>query len=240
MKREGWLLLFAMLLPSALSYVYFVALGGAGGRGSSAVQMAYGAAKVIQFTFPLAFLWFVNRGLKSEIAPSSKSQACWTWLAILFGLSVALGTFALASMWKETVLADTPARIQAKVEEFGIATPARFIALAAFLCLVHSLLEEYYWRWFVFGQLRRHLAFAWAAVISGLAFTGHHLFVLHEYFPGRWWTAAVPFALGIAVGGVFWAWFYEKSGSLWGPWLSHLLVDAGIMAVGYRMVFLER
>lgn len=44
------------------------------------------------------------------------------------------------------------------------------------------------------------------------------------------------FSVSVAVGGVFWAWLYDRSGSLLGPWLSHLLVDAAIFTVGYGLV----
>ena len=44
------------------------------------------------------------------------------------------------------------------------------------------------------------------------------------------WPAAV------AVGGAFWAWLYQRSGSLAGPWLSHLVADAGIFFVGYQLI----
>ena len=40
----------------------------------------------------------------------------------------------------------------------------------------------------------------------------------------------------VAIGGAFWAWLYERSGSLVGPWMSHLLVDAGIFLVGFDLV----
>ena len=62
--------------------------------------------------------------------------------------------------------------------EFGMGTPARYVALAAFLAVAHSLLEEYYWRWFVYGRLRRYVPMAVAMAVSGLAFMGHHVIVL--------------------------------------------------------------
>jgi uncharacterized protein len=43
------------------------------------------------------------------------------------------------------------------------------------------------------------------------------------------------FSLSVAVGGAFWAWLYQRTGSLYGPWLSHLLVDAAIFLVGYDL-----
>ena len=39
----------------------------------------------------------------------------------------------------------------------------------------------------------------------------------------------------VALGGGLWAWLYARSGSLFSPWLSHTLVDLGIMAIGYDL-----
>ena len=46
----------------------------------------------------------------------------------------------------------------------------------------------------------------------------------------RYFTRIRP---SIAAGGAVWAWIYERTGSLYGPWLSHLVVDAGIFIIGY-------
>jgi membrane protease YdiL (CAAX protease family) len=56
------------------------------------------------------------------------------------------------------------------------------------------------------------------------------------FFPGQFWTLAVPFAACTGVGGAFWAWLYDRTGSLYAAWFSHVLIDAGIMVVGYRML----
>jgi membrane protease YdiL (CAAX protease family) len=62
----------------------------------------------------------------------------------------------------------------------------------------------------------------------------HHVLVIGFYFG---WTAPETwlFSFAVAIGGAVWAWLYHKSRSLVGPWLSHLLVDAAIFAVGYDL-----
>ena len=59
----------------------------------------------------------------------------------------------------------------------------------------------------------------------------HHVIVLATYFgigaPVTW-----IFSLAIAVGGAFWAWLYHRSGSLVGPWLSHVLGAAAMFWMG--------
>jgi membrane protease YdiL (CAAX protease family) len=104
-----------------------------------------------------------------------------------------------------------------------------------FYSIAHSLLEEYYWRWFVFSQLRRLIPLAPAIVVSALGFTAHHVLVLAHYFG---WTSPLTllFSASVAVGGAFWAWLYERTGSLLGPWLSHLVIDAGIFFIGFKLV----
>ena len=126
--------------------------------------------------------------------------------------------------------------IREKVIGLGATSIPRYMALSIFYCVIHSLLEEYYWRWFVFDRLCHGMKAVPAAVLSGLAFMGHHVIVLYVYFPGQFWVAVVPFSLGIAVGGVVWAWLFRRTGSIYSPWLSHLLVDAAIFVIGWDLV----
>ena len=74
-----------------------------------------------------------------------------------------------------------------------------------------------------------------AMVLSALAFMSHHVIVLAHFFDGLT-IETVVLSLGIAVGGVAWAWQYDRSKSLVGPWISHLVVDAGIFLICYDIV----
>jgi membrane protease YdiL (CAAX protease family) len=60
--------------------------------------------------------------------------------------------------------------------------------------------------------------------------------VLAVYLPDQFWIAAVPFSLAVAGGGIVWAWLYERTRSLYAPWVSHALIDAALMAIGYAML----
>lgn len=237
MKREATALAFAMTYPSVMAAVYLVALSGGtpGESGSRAVQVVYGVSKFLQFLFPVLFLvWFDRQALKW---PSFSPRLL--GLGLLFGAIVGGLVWSVANVLGTTLLTDAPRHVRTKVAEFGVASPARYLFLAAFISVLHSLLEEYYWRWFVYVRLRKWMTFAPAAALSGLAFMGHHVFVLREYMPDHFWSAALPLSLLIAVGGFFWAWLFERSGSLLSPWLSHMLVDAALMWVGYQWVFGE-
>jgi membrane protease YdiL (CAAX protease family) len=135
-----------------------------------------------------------------------------------------------SGMLNESIVA-----VRAKIQSFGAGSPAVYALLAIFYSAIHSLLEEYYWRWFVFGQLKRLNGLPAAIAISSFGFAAHHVLVLQLYFgwlsPFTW-----LFSFAIVIGGAFWAWLYNKSNSLAVPWLSHALIDAAIFAIGYTMI----
>lgn len=229
----------AIALPTLVTWVYFVLL-----QDHPLQKLAF-AAKVIQFGFPI--FWVIvmlrervlNTGLALLMGPSDdKEHHLSTRPSIVFGVLMGLAVSAL--MWviyqflPAAMLEGLITKATAKVQELGFAKPALFIGLGIFYSLVHSFLEEYYFRWFVFGQLRHLTNFTWAMVISGLAFMAHHVIILWIYFDSK--PMAIFLSLSIAIGGMIWAWQYEKSKSLVGPWLSHMIVDAGIFWIGFDLL----
>src|SRR5262245_23429089 len=234
MKRDYAGLGLAMAFPSIMAWLYFVAAAGDEQGRNVALMLAFGAGKFVQFTFPAFYAWWFEPERLRPTAPTRRGLR----RALAFGVGVGLAMLVAYFAWLKhtSALADPPAKVYQKVQEFGLATPAGFVLLAAFISVAHALLEEYYWRWFVFGWLRKYLSLWPAIVLSSLAFMGHHVIILGVYFPGSFWTLAMPFSLCVALGGGVWAWIYESSRSIWAAWLSHLLIDAAIMVVGYDMI----
>jgi membrane protease YdiL (CAAX protease family) len=232
--RDGVALAFAMLFPVCMAWLYFVVLPDEGAAANPALQLAFSAGKLVQALFPALYVWWFERERLALARPTSRGLAA----GLGFGLLVSAGILGLYHGWLKhsALLADTPGQVLQKVQEFGMASPAGYLAMGAFICIVHALFEEYYWRWFVFGWLKRWLPVAGALVLSGLGFTLHHIVVLGVFLPEQFWTLALPFALCVGVGGGVWAWIYHKSGSLYAAWLSHAVIDAAILLVGYDMV----
>jgi hypothetical protein len=240
-RCPAWLhwcvLIFAMIFPAIMAWIYFVVLAQPPQGGGSGVlaPVAYGLSKTVQFAFPVVWLWRFGRDRLQPGWPSFRGLR----IGLGFGLLVAaliLGAY-FGILRGHRFLAGTPASVLAKVTQLHVATPGRFVLLAIFLSGIHSLMEEYYWRWFVFAELRRFLRVTPAIFLSSAAFMLHHVIILGVYFPERFFEAALPFSLCVAAGGAAWAWLYERTGTIYSSWLSHLLIDAAIMAVGYDMVF---
>jgi len=101
---------------------------------------------------------------------------------------------------------------------FGLTDGRFFITLGLFYSIIHSGLEKYYWRWFVFGRMRRTMPWIYAAFLSSFGFTAHHVLLLGTYFcydSLLCWFAS----FGVAVGGFYWCWLYKRSDSIWGSCL---------------------
>jgi uncharacterized protein len=220
---------FACVFPSLMTWVYFVALGGREEAG-----IAYMVGKLLQFGFPVVWVRWVERGSLRPAAASRDGIAHGS----LFGALVVVVLLALyVGGFRGSALLDGAAtQLRGRLTPLGLDTPLGVIALFAFFCIAHSLLEEYYWRWFVFGRLRAQTRPALAGFISSVGFMAHHVIVLHQLTGGAW-GPLVLLSLGVAIGGAAWAWIYHRSGSLYGAWWSHGLVDAGLMLVGYDLLW---
>jgi membrane protease YdiL (CAAX protease family) len=223
-------IVFALLLPTVVTWVYFVALSA---WPAAIQQTAYAAGKTLQFAFPLIWVLLVRREKLQLKRPNANGVA----IGLVFGVAIVVAMLVLYHAWLQPAgFFDQPAQaVRQKIADLGLSSKWRYAALAVFYALGHSLLEEYYWRWFVFGQMRRLWPFGVAVSVSSLGFMAHHVILLATYF-GWQSPATYLLSLSVAVGGAAWAWMYERTGSLYGPWLSHLLVDAGIFIVGYEMV----
>lgn len=229
-RADGWAVAFALVWPALATWVYFVALA----RSSPGLQQsAWLVGKVVQFAFPLVWVLGVQRQPVGWRRPGIAGVV----EGLVFGAAVFALMLAAYYLWLEPgrYLAAAGEAIARKVASFGIRGLPAYVALGCFYSVIHSFLEEYYWRWFAFGQLRRIIPWKTALLLSSLGFMAHHVIVLSTYF-GWFSLAATGFSLAVAIGGAIWAWLYQRSDSLYGPWLSHLLVDAAIFVVGYTMI----
>ncbi len=230
MKREMPWLVFACVYPTLLAWGYFLLLAGTG----PLQQAAYSLGKAAQLLLPIALMWW----WQGRCPRPSRPRFAGLSLGLTFGLATVAAMLGLYHLWlKYTPLFETtPATVHNELISMGLATPARYLLFAFFLSIPHALLEEYYWRWFVFGRMRRHVSFRWACVLSSLGFAAHHVIILAVYLPGYFWIGVLPLSLAVALGGVMWAWLYERTESIYAGWLSHAIVDMGLFVLGYDML----
>ena len=226
-------LIFAGLLPAVMTLFYFVLLKN---HSTFTQQTVYSLGKILQFTFPL---WFLAWAMKNKISLPLK----WTkqiWIGLFFGIVVGFLMVGMihSPLFSDTLMENLKANIQTKLNALNITSLWSYVGLGIFYSLIHSFLEEYYWRWFMYGQLKTVMGKIGANILSSIGFMAHHIIVLAVFFG---WQNPLTYILSfmIALGGSFWAWHYEQSKSLIGPWLSHLIEDTAIFYIGYQLVQLS-
>lgn len=162
---------------------------------------------------------------------------------LALGIGLGLVMFSLLALTYHQLqgfsfIPDVAVLIRNKLDAFHANTPLKYFFLAVFISVIHSFLEEYYWRWYVYNELRTKLNVVTASILASLAFTGHHVIVIKAYLPESivgWGIYFFPAFVFVA--GLFWSLIYEKWKNLWIPWISHLFADVAILWIGYQMVW---
>jgi membrane protease YdiL (CAAX protease family) len=215
-----------MVLPLCGALGYFVVLQGGG-----AAQGLYAGSKLFVVVWP----WIALRFILSQPWPHPRLLDARHARAAGEGLAAGLLLVACLAGLMATPLGNLVAQsapaVAGKADDLGIRE--HFWAFAIFLSFANSLLEEVYWRWFLFGNLRRLLPPWPAHLLAGAAFSAHHFVAALKFFPLPLGLAA---GFAVAAGGVLWSRMMERQRSLAGAWVCHAAVDLGIMGIGYRLL----
>jgi len=227
---SGWLIavLPALVIPFLGALLYFVWFAD-----SNWVQKVYAGVKLYTIVWPVIAVWWILRedlkGFRGLLVFRKRILMEGTG----WGLVISVAIMAvLVSPFGEAVR-DQAGAVRLKAEQMGVVS--HFILFGLFISLLHSFLEEYYWRWFVFGHLHRFLkSKVLAHVVGALAFASHHIVVTTQFFDG-----AMGWVFGIAVGagGGIWSCLMIRHRSLIGSWISHVIVDLTLMSIGYWLIF---
>ena len=235
MKRPSLLLLgFLLFFPVVQALFYFQIMA----DWPPTIQKGtYTATKIIMFVLPLLYTLTIAR----EPLRVRRFNTRGLLEGSIFGLGVLVVICLLYYLYLKPiglVGPNTPSgdAIRERVVGFGFLSPTLFILFGGFVSLIHSGLEEYYWRWFTFGQLARTIPKSVAMIVSGLGFMLHHIVILGRFF-GYAQPATYIFSFCVAIGGLYWAWLYARKESIFAPWLSHAWIDVAIFIVGYDVLF---
>lgn len=222
---------FAAVVPGATvpflaSLLYFRLLSD-----SAWVQSVYLAAKVYIVVWPPFALAVLLGSRRLLPRPRLSCDLRALPLGVISGLAIA-AAMVIATHTPLGSLLDTAApTVRDKIAAFGIARHYWVYAVA--FSFIHAGIEEYYWRWFLFGVLRQRLPGGAAHVVAAGAFAAHHVVVASTFFG---LGAGLVLGAGVAVGGLLWSLMLARQGTLAGAWVSHVLVDLALAWIGYQML----
>ncbi len=221
-ERRKALLALVLISPTpavGMVIAYFLVPGPIG-------TAAYTVSKAVLYGLPLVWLLWVDGGRLSA-SPMRRG-----------GLGVGLGSglliaAAMVTVWWLAGPVDGAA-VREALAPMSLDDPGRFLAVAVWMSFFNALLEEYAFRWFVHSRLRALLPAAPAVFVAALVFTAHHVVLLKAFFD---WPLVAAGTAGVLLGGLIWSAMYERYGSLWPGWVSHVIADLAIFYIGYREIF---
>ncbi len=223
----------SLLAPLLLLACLWQALGSIGYMtifaASALAPILYGGVKVCMALLPVG-----GRGL--GWTPRAFFRG-WGVRDVLLGVGIGVGFFLVLigcySLFPG-LFAGIAAEAPRRAEAFHIGSPLVFLLVGVLFSLFHSLFEEYYWRWFIYDGLRTFCSTTLAIILSGLAFSLHHIVILSPFFP---LSLAILFGLLVGAVGSFWSYLYTRQGNLVAPWISHIAADLAIILVAYTILF---
>ncbi|MEM9294535.1 MAG: CPBP family intramembrane glutamic endopeptidase [Planctomycetota bacterium] len=148
-------------------------------------------------------------------------------------IAIAVAYYGFAQHWIDV------GPMREKIVQMGLDNLWLYLAGALYWCTINSLLEEYFWRWFIFSRLRdvlpkSALGITLAVIACGLLFTAHHVVALSVYFD---WTTTLLASAGVFVGGVTLSLLYLRYRNIWACYVSHVYPDVIIFYLGYQLIF---
>ncbi len=228
-KTRLLVVLIALLLPAIASVIYFVWL-----PGTPLAKGIYSFTKVFMLVWPVIAIRLCLRERFRDTDPDRPMKQHFASIqgGILFGLITITVMYALYDLTVlGVILRDNADNIFSHLESFGVVR--YFWLLAIFISFFNAAFEEFYWRWFGFGQLRKICSPRLAHLFAAIGFSLHHIVVLSQFVP---LSTAVFLGACVGIGGAVWSLIYHGSRSLWGAWVSHLIIDLGIMWIGWQVL----
>ncbi|WP_162287809.1 CPBP family intramembrane glutamic endopeptidase [Indiicoccus explosivorum] len=188
------------------------------------------AVKLVLFILlPLFYVWKIKQGRLSEIL--ALKNAGWRGLipAFLFGFAAFSAVLAAFFILQESI--DLAAIAYEMETKLGI-TPQVFVFVAFYVTFLNSLLEEFFFRGFLFLELHRLGYRTTAYVFSSLLFGLYHIAIFQSWFSLPVTLLALAGLIGV---GFLFDWLVSRSDSFISSWIVHIFADIAIVLIGFHM-----
>ena len=105
--------------------------------------------------------------------------------------------------------------------------------MGAYISLVNSLLEEFFFRGFAFLMLKEIAGSKLAYLFSAGIFSLYHIAIMHS------WFSPLVFALmlvSLFFAGLLFNWINERYHNLYASWMVHMFANLAINTVGLLLI----
>lgn len=107
-----------------------------------------------------------------------------------------------------------------------------FLWISIYISFINSLLEEFFFRGFMFLNLRKTSGRKLAYIVSASFFSVYHVAIMGSWFSPIIFIVAM---LGLFIGGIIFNYLNEKSENIYNSWIVHMMANFSINTVGFIM-----
>ncbi len=104
-----------------------------------------------------------------------------------------------------------------------------FIFVALYISFINSLLEEFFFRGYVFVILKQHVKKLYAYLFSAILFSLYHVGMIQGWFDFHIYILSM---LGLFIGGLIFNYLNDRWNSIYPSWLVHMFANLAINTVG--------
>lgn len=112
-------------------------------------------------------------------------------------------------------------------------TKENFLYVSLYISFVNSFLEEFFFRGFVFTNLKQLSSRKLAYIFSATAFSLYHVAMMIGWFSP---TIFLLVMVGLAAGGMIFNWLNEKLDTIYCSWLTHMFANFAINTIGFMLL----
>ena len=112
-------------------------------------------------------------------------------------------------------------------------TKENFLYVSLYISFANSFLEEFFFRGFVFTNLKQHSGRKLAYIFSAAAFSLYHVAMMIGWFSPALFLLVMA---GLVVGGMIFNWLNEKLDTIYCSWLTHMFANFDINTIGFMLL----
>ena len=112
-------------------------------------------------------------------------------------------------------------------------TKENFLYVSLYISFANSFLEEFFFRGFVFTNLKQHSGRKLAYIFSAAAFSMYHVAMMIGWFSPSLYLLVMA---GLVIGGMIFNWLNEKLDTIYCSWLTHMFANFAINTIGFMLL----
>ena len=112
-------------------------------------------------------------------------------------------------------------------------TKENFLFVSIYISFINSFLEEFFFRGFIFSNLKVAANRSVAYLFSALLFSFYHVAIMIGWFSPALFLLVMT---GLTVGGVIFNWLNEKLDTIYASWLTHMFANFAINTIGFILL----